>query len=179
MAGQLPVGPSMNLSVRILLPIILHLLNFLIGVEETWLDNELRQLPLFLRMASGSRSLKPDTDNVHASLEPSPPGNTVNLRLLRTTEPRLLKQVEIRHILPRHPSAEDVPVTLSGKQYVVIIKGPLKGSARLLNKIEGDQVWVKNPDDGVLTEHAKYELVLSRDIKSKGKGKGKGKGKKM
>jgi hypothetical protein len=51
----------------------------------------------------------------------------------------------------------------------------LKGEARLLDKIEGDRVWVKNPDSRELSDHSKYDLVLSREVKSKGKGKGKGK----
>jgi|ERR1700729_2265651 hypothetical protein len=151
----------------------------LIGVEETWLDDELRKLPLFLVMASGSRALNPDTENVQATLKSSSSGDLVDLRLLRTNHPRDLKSIHIRHLLPVHPSMEEGPVTSSAKQYVVFIRGSLKGEVRLLDKMEGDQVWVKNPDGGELSDHSKYDLVLSREVKSKGKGikKGKGKGK--
>jgi hypothetical protein len=148
-------------------------LKCLIGVEETWLDDELRQLPLFLVVACGSHSLKPNTDNVQATLLQSPPGNTVNLQLLRTEEPRLLKMVPIRHILPLHPSADNLAGTSTGKQYVVFIQGALKGKAGLLNKVEGDRAWVKISGDEELSEHSKYDLALSRNVKGKGKGKSK------
>jgi hypothetical protein len=146
-----------------------------IAVDEDWLDNDLRKLPLFLTIAGGSRSLKCNVEHVHAMLQSSYPGDTVDLRLLREEEPRQLKNVHIRHMLPRHPSIEDLPSTPTGKQYVVFIKGALKRQPRLLVKVEGSQVWVKAAGGSELTEHSKYDFVLSRDIKEKGKGKGKAK----
>jgi hypothetical protein len=119
-----------------------------------------------------------DTENVKARLISSS-GDLVDLQLLRTNRPRELKSVPIRHILPVHPSNEDVATNSTAKQYVVFIEGSLKGQARLLHKVEGDRVWVKHPDNGELDEHSKYDFVLSREINSgrKGKGHGKGKGK--
>jgi hypothetical protein len=150
-------------------------LNNLIGVEETWLDDELRKLPLFLVLASGGRALNRDTENVQATLKSSSAGDTVDLRLLRANRPHEISNVHIRHLLPVHPSAEEVSVTSTAKQYVVFIRGSLKGEFRLLDKVEGDRVWVKHPDGGDLSEHSKYDLVLSREVKSKAKGRGKGK----
>lgn len=150
----------------------------MIGVEETWLDDELRKLPLFLVLASGSRAFNRNTANVQATLKSSSPGNVVDLRLLRADSPRELSNVHIRHLLPVHPAAEEVPITSTAKQYVVFIRGSLKGEFRLLDKVEGDQVRVKNPDGGEVSEHSRYDLVLSREVKSKVKGtKVKGKGK--
>jgi hypothetical protein len=149
----------------------------LIGVEENWLDDDLRKLPLFLVLASGSRALNRDTADVQATLKSTSPGDVVDLRLLRANNPRELKNVHIRHLLPVHPSAEEVPTTSTTKQYVVFIRGSFKGEFRLLDKVEGDQVWVKNPDGGGLSEHSKYDLVLSREVKSKVKGKAKDKAK--
>ena len=57
-------------------------LNNSIGVEETWLDDELRKLPLFLVLASGSCALNRDTENVQAMLKSSSAGDNVDLRLL-------------------------------------------------------------------------------------------------
>jgi hypothetical protein len=154
-------------------------LDGLIGVDETWLDDELRKLPLFLILASGSRALNRDTENVQATLKSSSPGDIVDLRLLRANRPHEVSNVHIRHILPVHPSAEDVSVTATAKQYLVFIRGSLKGEFRLLDKVEGDRVWVKNPDGGELSEHSRFDLVLSREVKSKkvkGKDKGKRKG---
>ena len=150
-------------------------LNNSIGVEETWLDDELRKLPLFLVLASGSRALNRDTENVQAMLKSSSAGDNVDLRLLRTNRPHEVSNVHIRHLLPVHPSAAEVSVTSTAKQYVVFIRGSLKGEFRLLDKVEGDRVWVKHPDGRDLSEHSKYDLVLSREVKSKVKGRGGGK----
>jgi hypothetical protein len=114
-------------------------------------------------------------EHVHAMLQSSSPGYTVDLRLLWEGEPRQLKGVHIRHLLPLYPSIEDLPSTPTGKQYVVFINRALKGQPRLLVKVEGSRVWVKATGGSELTEHSKYDFVLSRDIKEKGKGKGKGK----
>jgi hypothetical protein len=143
------------------------------GVEENWLDDELRQLPLFLVMAGGSRSYRRDTNNVHATIKSPSPGGAVDLRLLRASDPRMLKQVPIRHVLPIHPSVEHVPSTTNGKQHIVFIKGPLKCHVRLLHKVEGDRVWVRSPNNGNIEEYSKYEFVLSREVKQKGNGIGK------
>lgn len=157
---------------------ILVSLDSLIGVDETWLDDELRKLPLFLTLASGSRALNHDTENVRATLKSSAPGNVVDLRLLRTNRPHEVSNVHIRHLLPVHPSTEEVSVTSTAKQYVVFIQGPLKGEFRLLDKVDGDRVWVKSLDGRELSEYSKYDLVLSREVKSsKAKKKGKGKDK--
>jgi hypothetical protein len=54
----------------------------------------------------------------------------------------------------------------------------LKGEFRLLDKVDGDRVWVKSLDGGELSEYSKYDLVLSREVKSsKAKKKGKAKDK--
>jgi hypothetical protein len=146
------------------------IIDSLVGVEETWLDEELRKLPLFLVLASGSRARNHDTENVPATLVSTSSDDVVALRLLRTNLPRELKNVHIRHILPVHPSAQDISATT--KQYVVFIKGSFKGEARLLDKVEGDRVWVKLPNSIDVTEHSKYDFVLSRPLKL-GKGKDK------
>lgn len=152
-------------------------LDGLIGVKETWLDDDLCKLPLFLVLASGSRALNRDTENVQATLKSSSLGNVVDLRLLRANCPHEVSNVHIRHLLPVHPSTKEVSATSTAKQYVVFIRGSLKGELRLLDKVEGDRVWVKNSDGGELSEHSKYDLVLSRKVKSKVKGKGKGRDK--
>lgn len=175
-AGQLVVKLETRLSVSIsLCQTGLISLKISIGVEETWLDDELRKLPLFLVLASGSRALNRDTENVQAMLKSSSAGETVDLRLLRVNRPHEVSNVHIRHLLPVHPSEEQVTLTSTTKQCVVFIRGSFKGEFRLLDRVVGDRVWIKHPDCGDLSEHSKYDLVLSREVKSKAKGRGKGK----
>jgi hypothetical protein len=126
-------------------------------------------------MASGGRALNHDTENVRATIKPSSrsTGDVVDVRLLRSGLPQELKNISIRHILPVHPSTESLSSSSVAKQYLVFLKGPLKGEVRVMDRIEGDRIWVKNPADKKLTEHSRFDFVLSRHVKPKGSGKGR------
>lgn len=144
------------------LPFVILKLMSCTGVEEDWLDETLRDLPLHVIMAHGSRAYGPRYANVEGKLLRAAPDNMVTVRLLWSENPVQLT-VPIHHVLPRHPTSTPKPRSVS---HVVVITGPLKGQFRTVVKVdEGDKVVVKGKKGQQEEVYSKYHLTLSNQPK--------------
>jgi hypothetical protein len=133
-------------------------------VEEDWLDETLRDLPLHVIMAYGSRAYRPRYANVEGKLLRVAPDNMVVVRLLWSEEPPELT-VPVRHVLPKHPTSTPKPRSFS---HVVIIAGPLKGEFRtVVRVIAEDKVVVKRKRGKEEEVYSKHHLILSNEPKKK------------
>ena len=135
-------------------------------MDEDWLDEDLRalQTALHLEMASGPRHYSHSTQGINARLVPSAEhGNIINVSLLWQNNPKSLKGLSIRHVVPRHPTSSN-----KGDP-VVFIRGPFKAQFRVVEDVDNEHVKVseivkkksryKKPD---CTEHSRYDLVISQ-----------------
>jgi hypothetical protein len=118
-------------------------------------------------MASGLRRYNARTQYIPAKLEPSPErGNIVNVRLLWSEVPYTLSDLPVRHLLPKHPSANSMG------DAVTIIRGDLKGHTRIVNEVAGEAVFTRAPSakkakTADLTKHSIYDLVLTLPRKTR------------
>ena len=135
-----------------------------IDVDEDWLDETLRGLKtiLHLTMASGSRRYSHRTEGVSAKLVLAPEhGNVIDVNLLWDDSPKSIRDLPIRHVLPRYPTTEN-----KGDP-VLFIRGPRKGLFGIVHNVDDEHVMVselakkkgrraKLPEPA---EHSKYDLT--------------------
>ena len=128
-------------------------------------------------ISGGSQALSCDTKKVWATIKAFSwsTGDVVDVHLLQLSLPWELKNILIQHIFPVQPSTESASSSSVSKQYLVFFKGPLKGEACVMDKIEGDWIWVKILADKKLIEHLRFNFMLSCQVKPKGDVKGSNK----
>jgi hypothetical protein len=105
-------------------------------VDEDWLDETLRGVPLYLEMASGQRRYSLTTEGVRAKLvRPHERGNVINVNLLWDSLPKTIPNLPTRHVVPRHPNSDH-----KGDP-VVILRGPLKATIGTVHDVVGEDIF--------------------------------------
>jgi hypothetical protein len=148
--------------------ISLHYLNFHADVGETWLDRDLRKLPLFICMARGSRAYSKSFDGAVGKIivqgtpasnadDPTDGEDPVDVYVMGPMAQNL-RSISIKHLVPKYP--EQVG------EHAAFISGPRKGEIVCVKEVVGDSLMVKRLGKGAnnkpTTRHSKYELVASQ-----------------
>lgn len=137
----------------------LHFLNHIVDVDATWLDHDLRQLPLFVCMADGSRAYSKTVQGAMGKLVAQPvsqsnTGDQVDVNLLGA-QAQFLRNIHIKHLLPKHPEHKN--------EYAAFISGTRKSEIVRVTQVDGDSVVVQQLGKGAhkkpTTSHPKYELA--------------------